>query len=222
VKGLVWKIGVVLCAFGSSALGQALDGRIQATGQIPAYIKADPGAVTKAFGKQLADKIFSDAYTSVRRQAVGRSTKSIPGYQCPSDPQMVLTEVDPNAAQGSTVSWIEQFALTCEPRAQRNFLMVLNGDNLRAIEMLPGTSATDPVLQHDAMPNAMLVLSAASPKDCQHPVATDSKIVGPPPAANKPWRERWTFDVCGKKAEVDMNFTPSPNGGTDWSASPVK
>ncbi len=222
MKGLVWRIGIFLCALGSPALGQTPDGRIQTLGLVPAYIKANPTAVTKAFGKQLADKIFSDAYTSVRRQAVERSAKSIPGYQCSSDPQIVLTEVDPNATQGGTVSWIEQFALLCEPRAQRNFLMILSGDNLRAIEMLPGTSAADPLLQHDAMPSVMLVLNAASPKECQHPVATDSKITGPPPTGGKPWRERWTFDACGKKAEVEINFTPSPNGGTDWAASPVK
>ncbi|MFZ0837219.1 MAG: hypothetical protein WAM77_07185, partial [Xanthobacteraceae bacterium] len=143
MKGLVWRIGVVLGALSSPALGQTPDGRIQAPGSVPAYIKADPAAVTRAFGKQPADKIFSDAYTSVRRQALGRSAKSIPGYQCSSDPQMVLTEVDPAATQGGTVSWIEQFALMCEPRAQRNFLMVLDRDNLRAIEMLPGASAAD-------------------------------------------------------------------------------
>ena len=34
-------------------------------------------------------------------------------------------------------------------RAQRNFLMILDGDNLRAIEMVPGTSAADPLLQRD-------------------------------------------------------------------------
>jgi hypothetical protein len=107
-------------------------------------------------------------------------------------------------------------------RAQRNFLMILDGDNLRAIEMVPGTSAADPLLQRDAMPNVMLVLSAASPKECQHPVATDSRIIGPAPTGGKPWRERWTFDTCGTKAEVDINFTPSPNGGTDWAASLVK
>ena len=137
-------------------------------------------------------------------------------------PPMVITEVDPNANERGTVSWIEQVTLMCEPRAQRNFLMVLKGDDLRAIEMLPGTSAADPVLQRDAMPNVLLVLNAASPKECQQPVATDSKIIGPAPTGGKPWCERWTFDACGKKAEVDITFTPSPNGGTDWAASPVK
>ncbi|MBV9626551.1 MAG: hypothetical protein JO230_00510 [Xanthobacteraceae bacterium] len=222
MKVLVWRIGAALCALGSPALGQTLDGRIQAPGLVPAYIKADPAAVMKAFGKPLADKIFSDAYTSVRRQAIGRSVKSVPGYQCSSDPKMVLKDVDPAATQGNTVSWVEQFALMCEPHTQRNFFIILNGDNVRAIEMLPGTRAADPLLLHDAMPSAMLVLNTASPKECQHPVATDSKIIGPAPTGGKPWRERWTFDACGKKAEVDINFTPSPNGGTDWAASLVK
>jgi len=80
MKRLIWKIGIVLCAVGSQASGQTPDGRIQAPGLVPAYIKADPAAVTRALGKQLADKIFSDAYTSVRRQAVGRSARTDSGH----------------------------------------------------------------------------------------------------------------------------------------------
>ena len=46
-----------------------------ALAQVPPYIQADPAAVTKALGKQAADKIFSEAYTPMRQQAVLQSVK---------------------------------------------------------------------------------------------------------------------------------------------------
>jgi len=68
------------------ALILALVGAPRAAAEVPPYIQADPAAVTKAFGKQAADKIFSEAYTPVRQQVVLQSVKSIPGYDCPADP----------------------------------------------------------------------------------------------------------------------------------------
>jgi hypothetical protein len=53
-------------------------------------------------------------------------------------------------------------------------------------------------------------------------VATDTSVTGSPPNGRDPWVERWTFDLCGKKAALDMTFTPSPNGGTDWSTTLAK
>src|SRR5438105_4956679 len=64
-----------------------------ALAQVPPYMQADPAAVTKAFGKPAADKIFSEAYTPARRQAVLQSVKSIPGYDCPADPPITLALV---------------------------------------------------------------------------------------------------------------------------------
>src|SRR5262249_57217726 len=106
------------------ALTLALVGTTGALAQIPPYIQADPAAVTKAFGKQAADKIFSEAYTPVRQQAVLQSVKSIPGYDCPSDPPITLGLVDPYPIKPVTISCIEHYAVMCHPPTQRSFLMI--------------------------------------------------------------------------------------------------
>jgi hypothetical protein len=190
--------------------------------QLPPYIEADPAAVTKAFGKQIADKIFSGAYTPRRQRAVLQSVKAIPGYDCPADPPIVLGLVSPYPIKPGTVSWVEHYVVMCQPRAQRNFLMIVDQDKLRVIDMLPGESAADPLLQRDAMQGAQAALIPVTPEDCKRLVPTDTSIVGSPPNGRDAWVERWTFDVCGKKAALDMTFTPSPNGGTDWSTTLVK
>jgi hypothetical protein len=100
--------------------------------------------------------------------------------------------------------------------------MFLDKDRPRVVEMLPGESAADPLLQRDAMQGALAALIPATPEGCKHPVATDTSVTGSPPNGRDPWVERWTFDLCGKKAALDMTFTPSPNGGTDWSTTLAK
>ena len=69
---------------------------------------------------------------------------------------------------------------------------------------------------------ALAALLPATPADCKRPVATDTSVTGSPPNGRDPWVERWTFDLCGKQAALDVTFTPSPNGGTDWSATLAK
>ena len=68
---------------------------IAASAQTPAYITAKPDAAVRAFGNDVARKIFSDAYTPARQQAVLRSQKAIPGFDCPADPQIALAAGHP-------------------------------------------------------------------------------------------------------------------------------
>ena len=76
--------------------------------QVPGYITAKPDAVVRAFGQGVASKIFSDAYTNVREQAILRSQKSVPGFQCPADPQIALPLIIPYPVKPGAVSWIER------------------------------------------------------------------------------------------------------------------
>ena len=131
-----------------------------ALAQVAPYIQADPAAVTKTFGKQTADKIFSDAYTPVRQRAVLQSVKSIPGYDCPPDPPITLGLLNPYPINPGTVSWIEHYVVMCKPPTQRSFLMILDKDQLRTVAMLPGESAADPLLQRDAMQGALAALNS--------------------------------------------------------------
>ena len=60
------------------------------------------------------------------------------------------------------------------------------------------------------------------PKGCEKKEITDTTVVGAAPNGRDPWTERWTFDTCGKKAAVDVSFTPVAGGGTNWNATAVK
>ena len=192
-----------------------------AVAQTPPYIKARPDGATRAFGSEMARKIFSDAFTPVRRQAVLRSQQAIPGFDCPADPQIVLEYVIPYPVKQGVVSWIERYVIGCTPRTMRNFLFMLEGDRPQVAELLPGTTNTDPLLQRDAIKGAYTAIGPVAPKDCDRPIVTDTRLTGKLEGA-MPWNERWTFDLCGAKAEVDMSFTPSAGSGTTWGASLVK
>lgn len=191
-----------------------------AQAQVPGYITARPDAAAKAFGREVAGKIFSNAFTPQRQQAVERSQQSIPGFQCPADPQIALTEVIPYPVRPGAVSWIERYVVACTPRTVRSFLLLLEIDQPRVMEMLPGLSNTDPLLQRDALQGAGAFAAAVRPKDCARTIVTDTRVTTPP--ARGHWTERWTVDQCGATAEVEMTFTPSDRGGTNWSASLVK
>ena len=71
--------------------------------QVPGYITAKPDAVVRAFGQGVASKIFSDAYTNVREQAILRSQKSVPGFQCPgtSNTGHLLAPLNDSGREGS-------------------------------------------------------------------------------------------------------------------------
>ena len=104
--------------------------------QTPGYITAQPDGVARAFGRDVARKIFSNAYTPVRQQAVLRSQKTIPGFDCPADPQIALTEIIPFPIKPGAASWIERYVVACTPRTMRNFLLVLEDDHPHVIELV--------------------------------------------------------------------------------------
>ena len=80
-----------------------------------------------------------------------RSQKTIPGFDCPADPQIALAEVIPFPVKQGTASWIERYLVGCTPRTMRNFLLMLEGEQPGVIELLPGNTNTDPLLQRDAL-----------------------------------------------------------------------
>jgi hypothetical protein len=224
------------CAFGLAALAfSAMPAAAQYHGQIapvpsrpaapaqqpvPGYITAKPDAITQAFGPAVAQKIFSDAYTPVRQQAIVRSQQSVPGFQCPADPQIALPVIVPYPTKPGAVSWIERYIVACNPRTVRNFLMMLEGEQPRFMELVPGQTNADPLLQRDVLQGAAAATAMVRPKDCDKTFITDTQVTQPRDNAGV-WVERWSYDLCGKKAQTDMTFTPSERGGTTWSAKIV-
>lgn len=97
----------------------------------------------------------------------------------------------------------------------------MDGENPRMIELLPGSSATDPVLQRDAFTGSSAAIAGAKPQGCDKQWVIDTRIQGER-RSDQPWTEIWSYDLCGKKADVEMTFTPSRGRGTTWNAKLVK
>lgn len=213
-------VGIAL--LGGLACMAVLGGVAFAHAGVPAYVTARPDAAIKAFGSEIADKIFSDDFTPLRHEAVLHSTQTIPGFECPGDPQLTLADVVPYPVRPGAVSWIETYMVACAPRAKRNFLVLFDGERGRIAELLPGGTITDPALQHDASDGARVLAKSLRPDSCGHTILVDTRVTAPPDGAASPWTERWTFEQCAVATDVEMTFTPSAKGGATWHAALVK
>lgn len=204
------------------AIFAVLAGLGAARADVPAYVKAKPDAAIKAFGPEIAAKIFSDDFTPLRQEAVLRSARTIPGFECPAEPPIALIDLVPTPIKPGAVSWIESYAVGCAPQARRNFLLLLDGERGRIAELVPGLTIADPALQHDANHAAKVLVKSSRPAGCERTILIDTLLTTPPEGAGSSWIERWTFDQCTTRADVEMTFTPSPKGGTAWSAKLVR
>ncbi len=203
------------------AIFAVIGGADAARADTPGYIKAKPEAAIKAFGPEIAGKIFSDDFTTLRHEALRRSARTIPGFECPGDPQVTLADVIPSPVKPGAVSWIESYVVACAPRAKRNFLLLLDGDRGRIAELLPGGTITDPALQHDASHAAKMVVKPIRPAGCDRTTLIDTLLATAPEGAGASWVERWAYDQCAVRTEVEMTFTPSSKGATTWNAKLV-
>ena len=181
------------------------------------YITAKPDERGRAFGNDVARKIFSNAYTPVRQQAVLRSQKSIPGFDCPADPQIALAEVIPYPVKQGAVSWIERYVRRLH--AAHHAQLPAGARRRAAARHRPAA------WQHQHRPAAAARRAARAatrrsapwpPKDCDKARVTDTRLTSKI-ERGAPWTERWVFDLCGTKAEVEMTFTPSATSGTSWT-----
>jgi hypothetical protein len=223
-RGLVLAVLVALAATPAAAQrpGQISPAPApQPAQEVPGYITAKPDAVARAFGQAVASKIFSEAYTPLREQAIIRSQQSVPGFQCPANPQIALPVIIPYPTKPGAISWIERYIVACNPRTVRNFLLILEGEQPRIMELVPGQTTADPLLQRDVLQGAAAATAAVRPASCDKTFVTDTQVTRPRDSAGV-WVERWSYDLCGTKAQTDMTFTPSDRGGTTWSAAIVK
>jgi hypothetical protein len=188
----------------------------------PAYIRAKEQPVAKALGANIAEKIFSHEFTSVRQLAISRSARIVPGYQCPSDPAVALTDIVPFKVKDGVSSWIEGYVVGCKPRTKRSFLVMLEDGKPQFAELLPGLSIADPLLQRDAVAGAQASVKAQEPQGCDKSIVADTRLAEPLTGAGRPWVELWTLDQCGKERHVEMRFIPSKGGGTRWVAKLIK
>jgi hypothetical protein len=189
---------------------------------IPDVSRADQTAIKRAYGEKIAAKIFSNDLAELRADMLKKSGANIPGYDCKGDRLSALYEALPFPIKQDVFSWVERYLVDCSPRAQRNLMIIVENDHTRAIELLPGETKADPRLQRDAIGAAKAMALAENPAGCERSWATDTRAVEPYKDAHTPWTERWTFDLCGKTAVVEISFLPGGASGTSYTAKLVK
>lgn len=82
------------------------------------------------------------------------------------------------------------------------------------INLLPGSSKADPVLQKDALQSAYVAASAG--KRCT-PFAVRNTAAGEKQPDGR-WEETWDMLVCGERVPVSLTFVPTGDGGTTFKA----
>ena len=131
-------------------------------------------------------------------------------------------------------AWMEGWwGRSCDEDVLLNFVFVGSddGQKLRGMETLPGTTKTDPMLQLGAMPTVMRVAMSqieadmgwpeGGTKDCAFDMQIKDTVlrVDPPPGEvyrtdgmYGAWFEDWTVSMCGRKTIVYMGFIPNSSG----------
>ena len=139
----------------------------------------------------------------------------------PCRPEDRAREIIPYPIKAGVVSWIERYFVACTPNTVRNFLLVLETAQPTVVELLPGTTNADPRLQRDASMGAGAAVAKKLPQNCERRFVTETKLVSKL-ERGVPWQERWHYDLCGAKAEIEMTFTPSEASGTTWAAKLIE
>ena len=105
------------------------------------------------------------------------------------------------------------------------YLWVQHESSIAVTPMLPGSSRAEDALQKQAWPYALQAAGGPEP-NCPTAYVEDTRYVGEQGKPEKgakaaPWKEIWTLQSCGWKAEVPVLFTPNARGIT-VTAGPKK
>jgi hypothetical protein len=105
---------------------------------------------------------------------------------------------------------------------RRTFLLFASGrDEPKAVEAVPGRTIADFTLQRDVLQGVAAATISRAPARCKGVQVRDTRVESATDIS-KPWTEVWTLDACGSAIDVEVKFTPSTGGGTDWTIKAVK
>lgn len=96
------------------------------------------------------------------------------------------------------------------------YLWVQHEGSIAITPMLPGTSRAAEAQQKDGYAYALQAAGGPEP-NCSTGYVADTEYVGEQGKPQKgakaaPWKENWTLQSCGWKAEVPVTFTPNASG----------
>ncbi len=113
-------------------------------------------------------------------------------------------------------AWQESYLIKCKADVRRTFLLVSTKKGVKSAELAPGGTIADATLQRDVLQGVMAATIGRAPANCKDVQVRDTRVTFATAMA-QPWTEVWTLGACGTAIDVEIDFTPSPRGGTDWS-----
>jgi hypothetical protein len=188
---------------------------------VPSYIVADRGGAEQMLGAARADEVFSDRFTALRKRLIAASLRANPASGCAQPPDFTLELVAPIEASAETAAWQERYLIKCKPDVQRSFLLISAKGGMKTAELAPGGTIADMTLQRDVLQGVMAATVGRVSEKCKDVRVRNTRVTSLT-STSQPWTEVWTLGACGTSIDVEVHFTPSPKGGTDWSVQVAK
>jgi hypothetical protein len=121
---------------------------------------------------------------------------------------------DPGATAPKNGAWQETWEITAcgQPGVRSVGFVARPGQGIVPLPMFPGESLANLRLQHDA---GQLALTSTAPGALQcnsRMQIVSSSVTNRADHARGRWSERWTVAGCDRTAEIDVDFTPGPQG----------
>lgn len=181
----------------------------------PVLTGGDPAAYVRRLGE------FSD---SLADQAQGapcpaRTAASVSGLAL--DPAGLQRE-GINMA-GVAAAWEEAVDVSgCGRRVRVKMFVARRGEGWGVLALPPGEGQVAYTLYKDVRtPAAIAAVDHGPPLSCSREEAARTMRLADtalttPYGPRRPWSERWTFVVCNQLRPVEIDFLPTPDGGTDY------
>jgi hypothetical protein len=188
--------------------------------RVPSYIKADRTHAEQTLGEALANDVFSDRFTALRKRLIASSLRANPTAGCGEPPAFTLQIVAGGERSAEGSAWQERYVIKCKADVRRTFLLLLSAKgDMKTAELAPGGTIADVTLQRDVLQGATMaaMIGRGAPANCKRVQVRDTRVTSGTGLSKTPWTEVWTMEACGTSVDVEIKFTPSAQGGTDWS-----
>ena len=125
--------------------------------RVPSYIEADRTQAEETLGGALANDVFSDRFTALRKRLVGSSLRANPAAGCGNPPAFTLQIVVGVERSPERSAWRELYVIRCKVDVRRTFLLFLSPkDGMKSVELAPGGTIADVTLQRDVLQGASM------------------------------------------------------------------
>ena len=177
-------------------------------------------ASRRDIGRGACNDVFSDRFTALRKRQIASSLRDNPAAGCGATPAFTLQIVVGVERSPDGSAWQEVYVIKCKVDVRRTFLLfLLPKDGMKSVELAPGGTIADVTLQRDVLQGASMaaMVGRGTAAGCKRVQVRDTRVTSGTGLSKTPWTEAWTMDACGTSVDVEIKFTPSAQGGTDWS-----